>query len=650
MRVTAYAFDVFDTCLARAYAHPTDVFGQLAQELKHLSPAKLAHVSADALWSARIEAERRARESSPYEEVTLDEIWQEFALMIGVPELMEHLPLELQIESNTIIPIESTREQVDSLRKAGNRIIFISDMYLPADFIIAELLRHRFAHPNDGIYVSSTVRKTKQSGNLFRHVLEAEKLLPQQIHYTGDNPNSDYSVPKAIGIHCSLSQPSKLTNLEQRLLTAVGDDYLPRSQVIGSSKAFRVSRKSDESATGINQLAEILGLVLLAFCSWVLDQASRDGVGRLYFLSRDCQLAFHIARVITTNFQGINCRYLYVSRQALYLPSAHSISSEGMPWMRRNYEDGNLGKLLAKLEIPQADAEEIAFRLGGKPARSVQISSTRDWDDFWQLLNQEPYKSKIMFAIEARRKAATAYFMNNGLMDAQISAVVDLGWTLHGQRALNSILHCAGYEGSIQGYYLGLQHQRLGPNEAGKASALFTPHPPGITQPQVFQHVTILEHILGIADHPSVLGYEMSDRSSTVLFQSRLPAESSIATQLQTTLADYARSATKTVATLSRAEIARTTIDLSLKELIQNPPQSVVRLLSNIMISTDQNNLGSEELVHPLSLAETFRLILPGRLNSFLRLRPISRPWMAAAIRSSHPWLRQLINIRHPGL
>ncbi len=62
---------------------------------------------------------------------------------------------------------------------------------------------------------------------------------------------------------------------------------------------------------------------VMGFAAWLLQRAQENGVKRLYFMSRDCQLVGKVAGTARPAVHGgIECRYLYVSRQALFLPSA----------------------------------------------------------------------------------------------------------------------------------------------------------------------------------------------------------------------------------------------------------------------------------------------------------------------------------------
>ena len=57
-----------------------------------------------------------------------------------------------------------TQKEIDELHKAGNHIIFISDMYLPYDFIKNLLVKNGLFNEGDRLYISCNKK------NFFVHV------------------------------------------------------------------------------------------------------------------------------------------------------------------------------------------------------------------------------------------------------------------------------------------------------------------------------------------------------------------------------------------------------------------------------------------------------------------------------------------------
>ena len=169
------SFDVFDTCLARRVASPSDVFRDVAQKVFNERGIAVSRHGVEDFVAARIVAERSARQQNLLEDIGLDEIWKNLFQELGWPFDATFPRHELEAEEELLVPILSIRNRVQSARREGCRIIFASDMYLPSEFIERQLRKHGFAEAGDGMYVSGNVGKTKASGSLFKHILTTGK-------------------------------------------------------------------------------------------------------------------------------------------------------------------------------------------------------------------------------------------------------------------------------------------------------------------------------------------------------------------------------------------------------------------------------------------------------------------------------------------
>ncbi|MEO5716869.1 MAG: hypothetical protein ABIT37_25540, partial [Luteolibacter sp.] len=464
-----YAFDVFDTCLVRKVAVPSAIFREVAVRLS----LKLDATSAsfvDDFVAARIDAEEVVRRQSKREEITLFEIWAQIKIVMGWSGHESLEQLELDVEDEVLVAVAAVCKKVQVARQNSGRIVFISDIYLPAKFVERQLRKHGIAQPGDGFYISSEVGMTKASGNLFRHVLDAEGVQASQMLHVGDNLHSDYSIPKGLGIVVDAFSDTCLSPGEVSLMRL---NTIPAAsaKVAGAMRAFRLTNDQANLAR-VELVSQFLAPFTMGFATWVLRQAQKDGIKRLYFLSRDCQLTWKAACELSPHFGLIDCRYLYVSRQSLLLPSTTDISPEGMSWIKSRWETKVLLKsLLAKIELTFDEVEMNFCMLAGEARGDFCVSSENDWCEFWAALNEPELRIRIQALIAKRRDSTLTYFKSAGLFDNISWAIVDLGWYLNGQSALWQILKSQGWEGRIAGYYLALKCHRRPPSSAGEATA-----------------------------------------------------------------------------------------------------------------------------------------------------------------------------------
>ncbi|MBS1437317.1 MAG: hypothetical protein HP007_06000 [Bacteroides sp.] len=188
MRGATYSFDIFDTCLIRSCGFSHNVFDLLA--IKVLGEKSDWNQRADFV-NIRLKAEKQIRNQKE-EEITLQEIYNlcDFSGITDVsPEKIAEM--EMEIEKKVLVPVYSIKKSIAKLHSLGINIYYISDMYLPQEFIKEILQRYGFLEKGDKIYVSCTSGKTKQDGSLFDLVAQENNINFHNWEHWGDNKHSD---------------------------------------------------------------------------------------------------------------------------------------------------------------------------------------------------------------------------------------------------------------------------------------------------------------------------------------------------------------------------------------------------------------------------------------------------------------------------
>ena len=616
------SFDVFDTCLIRTRAFPSDVFYDIAMELKQAARLCFGNTFAEDFRAARFNAEVAAFKSlDTSEEVTLDEIWRQLAATMGMPDWREGVRSELRIEALHMRANSKMGRVVNAERSRGRRIAFTSDTSLPSGFIMDRLKDHGFYEQGDVLLVSSEVGLTKRTGSLFRRLADSEGVKFGDILHTGDNVHSDIAVPRRLGIAVRRCRDAELQGPEIAILTGAPEDTAFPSRLAGAMRSCRLGGQGADAEGGLRDfVASFLGPVLTTFAAWLLGQAARDGVSRLYFLSRDCYLLRQVAGTLATG-SGIECRYLQISRQALLLPSAKAVSAAGMPWMRLPFEQPTLDRLLAKLGVDGSDRSELASMVSRSIGGRRILNDEADWRAFWRIVGEEPVRAKVASRIAERKQHAIRYFDSQGLFDGARWAVVDLGWLLSCQTALKTLIQAASPNKTIQGYYLGLAYGRRTTAEAGNATALFFANPPdhplGTGQPHVFSRVTALEHLFGVAPHGTVRSYESNGNGESSPVCAELTgAVKSLSSAIENLLAEFVLHHWEACQSSPTTAAARVIIDQLLWTCLTQPKRQWCEALTPIMVSEDQNNIGAVPIAAPLTWRRAITNRLPGRIRA----------------------------------
>lgn len=194
------SFDVFDTVLTRIVVKPSHVFDLMERRIRRTE--MIPYPVRRCFSSARVWAEFKARRTTNRGDVTLAIIYDQLKAFYAlehdcVSYLME---LEMQIEKQVSSPIGNTVTALQALRKDGSRVVFVSDMYLPTEFVRELLVSSGIALPGDPVYVSGDLGVTKGSGKLFDLVLQREGIVAADLIHYGDNIHTDIYVPRERGI------------------------------------------------------------------------------------------------------------------------------------------------------------------------------------------------------------------------------------------------------------------------------------------------------------------------------------------------------------------------------------------------------------------------------------------------------------------
>lgn len=452
------SYDVFDTVVTRSFAHPRDIFVYLGLLLRERDPGGLdAMEFARARWAAEL----TARKLSSWTEVLLDDIYRELATRLGwdATTALMAKKLELEVESRHLRGVPLMRPVLDSKRDEAGRLVFLSDMYLPAAVLRPWLEREGVIKPGDLLLISGEARGNKSSGALFTTALNETGGSFARWHHTGDHPFADVEKPRQLGIMAAHFGQAHLTRRE-RLARGTTGEFAPvaPSLLAGAMRLARLehSLADDREAVLWETGTAVAGPLFYGFVCWTLAEAERRGLQRLYFLARDGQIFWRLARAIQQAGSGrVECIYLQASRlvfagpaeldapEALRLLAAPTAQFHSL---RQTLVQFGLDDTWARCELP---AEFTAL-----DADSNLPQTTRERLADWLLA---PARRAILrAAIERRAVQARAYLDSVGLRAGEPVGLVDTGWLGSIQRNLERILGQDGAPAALPGFYLGL--------------------------------------------------------------------------------------------------------------------------------------------------------------------------------------------------
>lgn len=413
------SFDIFDTLLKRNVNESIDVFKYIEEKYDKIG-----------FFEDRIVAEKNARIKKNGREVSLKEIYDELPYDFSKEEL--EAEAELLIVNDWILPV---------LKKAlqSKIVIITSDMYLPENFII-DILKREGIEGYRKLYLSSSISKTKQSGELFDFIID-EIGIDKRIIHIGDSYKSDYEIPKKKGID-SIYIPTNIKKNTFRLKeTGIGSNiinsFLNNTSPINQSDYYRFGY-------------EKLGMFLWGYSKWLHKSIKSANICNVYFFSRDGLL---MKKVFDTLYDDVNTHYLEVSRRSLRVP---------ILWMNHDLEHVinmiSPSKLVSLVTIFDGVGLNINNYVELIEKYGFNLDTTFDRNEILKDKNLNALYSELDKDIDKISKQEyellVKYIKQNKLSGN--FAVVDIGWSGGMQRYLIELLNKLGIESNVIGFYIGV--------------------------------------------------------------------------------------------------------------------------------------------------------------------------------------------------
>lgn len=338
------SFDIFDTLITRSLYKPEHVFKLMNSYFYDLTKSNVP------FEKIRIDGERIARKlmgiSFPeYQDVTLSEIYEQigtsYKLNCQVVELLKKREIELEI--SLCHCRQTIRNLFELAKNLGKHVIIVSDMYLERE-VIEKILDKNGYRGYEQLYLSSEQRLTKNTGDLFKYVLNDLNVPANKIVHFGDTWVNDIVNPQRLGFKTFLI-PKTLEVFENKIKgqntnfcaelgnLATGGiiklDAYKESVGYGAMMSVVANKYFDNPFRTFQQESDlnvdpyfigyyVLGMHLYGLSEWLVEQSKLLGYKKLYFLSRDGYLPMLVYKIIASQISDApEACYLYSSRKAV---------------------------------------------------------------------------------------------------------------------------------------------------------------------------------------------------------------------------------------------------------------------------------------------------------------------------------------------
>ena len=341
-KIKCVSFDIFDTLITRPFYEPLDMFRIMDKDYRELTHNNVGiNFSKIRVTSENICRENKRKTDPECQEVTLDEIYDTIHTQYEISkDVLEKLKKkECEYEIRFCKRRDTIHELYELALDMGKKVIFTSDMYLPED-VIVKILKENGYTEYTKLYLSSTVKKIKWTGDLYRHVFKDMGLEPGEMIHMGDNFESDYKRAKELGmnsIHIPktidvMTKTNYTNNLAQPLIKSLPfwRDNAESIRFMGircmmavvANKLFDNPFKTFDHRTDFNSDPYLigyyaLGMYVYGVTKWILDETN-DRYDKVSFMARDGYLILESYKIMKELYSNPAVEeYLYVSRKAL---------------------------------------------------------------------------------------------------------------------------------------------------------------------------------------------------------------------------------------------------------------------------------------------------------------------------------------------
>ena len=412
------SFDIFDTVLIRRCGKPDNIIVLLSL---YLFPNDRAKQEAFIVWRRNCTG------------FTIEDFYSKANAISFLPyNYLELIDAELHIEEMQLVANLKVKKLIEEYRAKGNVIKFISDMYLPSDFLEFILRREGCFVDGDEVIVSCEWKARKENGSLFKMVRNTYN--PKKWTHYGDNKNSDIRMAKRFGIK-AVHVDCNYTVIEQNWIDH-SFDYLEGWLLSVFAGICRASRLTTDSNLAFQMTVDYILPLYYSYILSIFDNARQRGIKRLYFSSFDNQFLKRIADYIPHD--DLDLRTISISYDTLILSFLRITGADGyMLLAEKNTIIGReVNDLLKEIKITP---EELA-------QHNIEINfskiETKEQETFFvdSLFNNQSMLDWMRRRSDADLLMIKEYFIQEGLMDGMNSAMVDIGWNSSIRVMVNALL------------------------------------------------------------------------------------------------------------------------------------------------------------------------------------------------------------------
>lgn len=431
------SFDIFDTLVQRRVEQPNDIFLLMEQHAEKLGIKNFAQL--------RSKARGLVNNNKGEEILLLDRytaLYENDYLTLEQSKSLYQLELDIELEVCEKRNVGC--ELLEYALKKRKKVILISDIFFDQKFV--ELILQKIGINNfDKLYVSSDIGLLKHTGKLFDHVSRDLSINPQKIIHFGDNEHADGKMAIKHGFKSFILPANKV--IADKVLYYKGDNGFSNLYVESVIKGLVNNKVTDGLFKSYNKGLyndpykfgySVMGPILTSFSAWLLEEAKKQKLTKLFFLARDGEIIKKCYdQLAKGDAEAPKSEYLLCSRRAVNVPKIKTVA-DIIEVASVNYSPVKLSIFLNnRFGINATKIALNSFKKCGFDSRDEIINFNLDNDKVIALLKLE--SSFVFENSKEERTEILSYFKDKKFNDAKNIAVVDIGHNGTMQKSLSQL-------------------------------------------------------------------------------------------------------------------------------------------------------------------------------------------------------------------
>ena len=229
---------------------------------------------------------------------------------------------------------------------------------------------------------------------------------------------------------------------------------------------WQIAKKIEEEypATNVVErvMAQVGGPVIYLYVAWVIQEALARKIRRLYFLARDGQIFYEVAKLICHYEKlDLECRYLYCSRLAWRVPRYWLMGEKCLDYICQRSMNLTIRKIFDRTLLSEEKVTEISKEMGFAEAEMNRILDYGEINIIREKLRVSSIFMQSVYEESQKQYENTrGYLKQEGLCENVKFAIVDTGWVGNMQQSLCDLLRSKDLPlVKVEGFYFGMFRQ-----------------------------------------------------------------------------------------------------------------------------------------------------------------------------------------------